>query len=50
MKEIKVRFKNGLVKVFKIKIPKVLKNIEECDYIDNWLTEHGKGAMGWFTD
>ena len=33
MKEIKVRFKNGLVKVF-----------------DNWLAEHVKGAMGWFTD
>ncbi len=47
MKEIKVRFKNGLIKVFKIKIPKVLKNIEECDYIDNWLADNVKDAAGW---
>ncbi|MBR0542482.1 MAG: hypothetical protein IJK26_09835 [Clostridia bacterium] len=48
MKEIKVRFKNGSVRTVKIPMPKSLNNLEECDYIDNWLVQNFTGVDGWF--
>ena len=47
MREVTVTLRNGMTRTVRVPIPKNLGNLEECDYIDNWLADNVKDAVGW---
>lgn len=51
MKEIEVTMADGTSRIFKISVPKDItthkSNLEESDYIDNWLIANVGHCRGW---
>lgn len=45
---VNIRLKNGSIQQVTIPIPAKLGDLEESDYIDNWIADNVKNAEGWY--